>query len=101
MSTTIDKYRQALLEGLQRNSPTKGTRARTGRDHAGQSGWEEVQELGGDDELHEFGQICEGNMHEDGKSDAREQEVTLKKAARYRSRSSQSNFKTFGCTAFL
>ena len=40
---------------------------------------EEVQELGGDAELHELGLIrCairrEGNMHEDGESDTRELE---------------------------
>ena len=43
------------IGGQQCSSPTTGCRARRGRDHAGQSGGEEVLELGGDAELHELG----------------------------------------------
>ena len=57
----VDKHRQALLVGIeqgiadgqQRSSQTRRTWARRGREHAGRSGVEEVQELGGDGELHE------------------------------------------------
>ena len=55
--------------GQQCTSETRRIRARRGRDHAGLSGEEEVQELGGDAELHEL-----GYMDEDGESDTRELE---------------------------
>ena len=59
-----DKHRQGIERGLddgqQRSSQTRGSRARRGR---------AVQEIGGDAELHELGQVrCvirrEGEMHE-------------------------------------
>ena len=52
-----DETERGIEGGQQCSSPTTGIRARRGRDHAGQSGEEEVQEFGGDAELHELGWI--------------------------------------------
>ena len=76
-----DRHRQALLVGLGLSDGARRDWTRRGREHAGGNGEDEVQEFGGDAELHELGQVrCatrrEGATHEDGESDTRELEET-------------------------
>ena len=64
---------QGVEDCQQRGCEAEGGRSRRGRGHAGGNGEDEVQE---------FGAICrEGDVHEDGESDARQLEETEKSRA--------------------